>query len=75
MTQLVKKKKNSPKYILKKWKHSLNCGMSLRGDFPEKFLLALQMLIPSYFPTLTSYANDHVKNAFAEYISSGMKCY
>lgn len=58
--------------------HCLNCGInckSSRGDFSEKFLLGLQMLIPSYFPTLTSYANYHVKNAFAEYISSGMKHY
>lgn len=38
----------------------------------EKFRLVLQMLIPSYFPTLTSYANCHVQKAFAEYASSGM---
>lgn len=38
----------------------------------EKFRLVLQMLIPSYFPTLTSYANCHIQKTFAEYESSGM---
>lgn len=38
----------------------------------EKSWLVLQMLIPSYFPTLTSYANCHIQKAFAEYASSRM---
>lgn len=74
MAQLIK---NQIHYFFK-CKHCLNCGIScksLRSDFSEKFLLGLQMLIPSYFPTLTSYANYHVKIAFVECISSGMKHY